>query len=80
MQKCKKLTSITEFSMKINLELNLVVTFLYEILLLKVFLFALYLSLITETKVQTIYSKGRFSVTASLCGFSARTSVSMPSP
>lgn len=80
MQTCKKLTSITEFNMKINLEVNLVVTFLYEFLLLKLFLFTLFLSLTTETKIQTIYSKGRFNITASLCGCSVYTSVSMPSP
>lgn len=42
----------TEFSIKINLELKLVMTFLYEFLLLKVFLLALYLSLILGTKLQ----------------------------
>lgn len=79
MQMCKKLTSITEFNRKINLEFNLGVTFLCELLLLKILLFALYLSPITETKIQTIYSRGRSSITASPGG-SVYTSVPQPSP
>jgi len=80
MQTRKKFTSITEFNMKTNLEVNLGVTFLYELLLLKLFLLALYLRLMRETKIQTMYSKGRFSITDSLRGCSVYTSVCMPSP
>lgn len=65
--------------MKINLELNLVVTFLYEFLLLKVLLFALYLSLIEGTELQPNSSQ-KFNITTSLRSCSVYTSVSWPSP
>lgn len=57
-KECKHIRPyFTEFSMKINSEFNLEVTFLYEFLPLKVFLFALYLSLITGTKLQVFIDK-----------------------